>query len=423
MDQFQTNHEEVKETKKSSWKSVSSPFIITLLMAVAFSFGLVTSVLISDEPKSSEEVLRETQNELADIFGENEEINVELFTEVWDLVHNEYLDKNNINDVDLFYGALGGMIAALGDPHTVFLTPQITEDFTQELEGSFFGIGAEIGKKNGNIVVVAPLPDTPADRVGLKTGDKILAVDDKDVSGLSVTQAVHLIRGEKGEPVVLTILTKEDDIAKDVTIIREKIDIPSVVYSLEDDIAVITITHFNNDTPDKFTNVAQKVLRDNPQGVILDLRNNPGGFLNVAVEIASSWLDPEQVVVRETYSDKRNDVNHTAVKRVSLADFDTIVLVNEGSASASEIVAGALQDYDIAKLVGQTTFGKGSVQQLIPLQDNSSIKLTVASWLTPKGRTINNLGIGPDYEIDLSVEDYENDLDPQMDKAKELILE
>jgi carboxyl-terminal processing protease len=169
--------------------------------------------------------------------------------------------------------------------------------------------------------------------------------------------------------------------------------------------------------------VAQEVVADNPKGIILDLRNNPGGFLTTSVDITSSWLDEKEPVVRETYSDKRKDKVYKAINTVSLAHFKTIVLVNEGSASASEILAGALQDYEEATIVGEVTFGKGSVQQLLPLDDDSSIKITVAKWLTPKGRTIEGEGVTPDIEIELTYEDYNNDVDPQMERAKELIFE
>jgi len=323
----------------------------------------------------------------------------------------------------LFYGAVSGMVYALGDSHSVFLNPEITDEFTRELNGSFYGIGIEIGKRKGYLVVISPLADSPAERAGLKPGDKILAVDNYDLTDASVDEAVTLIRGDRGSDVTLMILSKNETSTKEVTITRDKIDIPSVEYNLEDDIAIIKITDFNNDTGDRFIKAAQKVLRDNPRGIILDLRNNPGGYLSTAVEIASSWLEPGQVVVRESFSDKHKDKSYEALVKDSLANFKTIVLVNDGSASASEIVAGALQDYGQATIVGETTFGKGSVQQLISLEDGSSVKLTTADWLTPNGRTIENQGITPDIEINLTIEDYENDLDPQMDKAKELIFE
>jgi len=232
-----------------------------------------------------------------------------------------------------------------------------------------------------------------------------------------------MIRGEKGAEVILTVVSKNDTTPKEIKIIRGKIEIPSVVYTLEDEIATIQITSFNSDTDNRFTKIAQQVLRDNPKGVILDLRNNPGGFLDVAVDIAGSWLESGDVVVREVFSDQRDNQDYKTMNKVDLSGFKTVILINEGSASASEILAGALQDYEKAQLIGETTFGKGSVQQLFELEDGSSIKLTVANWLTPKGRTIEEQGIEPDILVEYTIEDYENDLDPQLDRAKQLILE
>ncbi|MBT4849876.1 S41 family peptidase [Candidatus Parcubacteria bacterium] len=424
MDQFSTNSEQPIETKKPWWEKLAKFYALVMLLTAAFIFGL-TMATFSDEnpPQSSADVIKQTTNELVELFGNNDEIDIDLFEQVWDIIHDDFYDKSEIDDRALFYGALTGMVDALGDPHSIFLNPELTDDFTQGLEGTFFGIGAEIGRKNDQLVVVAPLADTPAERAGLKPGDWILFIDDIDTTNMSTGEAVYHIRGELGTPVVLTILSPDSVETKEITIVRQKIDVPSVTYRLEDEIAIIEITHFNSDTTDRFTNVAQEVVADNPKGIILDLRNNPGGFLTTSVDITSSWLDEKEPVVRETYSDKRKDKVYKAINTVSLAHFKTIVLVNEGSASASEILAGALQDYEEATIVGEVTFGKGSVQQLLPLDDDSSIKITVAKWLTPKGRTIEGEGVTPDIEIELTYEDYNNDVDPQMERAKELIFE
>jgi carboxyl-terminal processing protease len=422
MDQFKTSDNITPEIKKPWWSRITKVYGYILLLVVAFAVGVAVTTYNS-VPQTPLEIVQNTTSELADLFGNNEEVDIDLFREVWDVLHEEYLDKNNINDQDLFYGAIAGMVNALGDPHSLFFDPEITDEFTQELQGSFEGIGAEIGNKDGFLVIIAPLADTPADKAGLRPGDKILAIDGDDASGISVDKAVNLIRGEKGTEVILTILSEDEVTTKDITITRGKIDIPSVIYTLEDDIAIIEITHFNSDTENRFDKTVQKVLNDNPRGIILDLRNNPGGYLDTSVQIASHWLEPNTVVVRETFSDKRNDKDYRASNKASIAQFKTVVLVNQGSASASEIVAGALQDYDLAELVGYTTFGKGSVQTLIPMNDGSSVKITVAKWLTPNGRTIEEEGIIPDYEVDYTFEDYNQDIDPQLDKAKELIFE
>jgi len=422
MDQFSNNNQFVDSDKKSFWKKTAKVYAGIFLLAAFFVAGMATGTQYR-EPQSSDQVIAKTSKELKSIFSDNNDIDTSLFEEVWNLLHKEYLDKSTINDQDLFYGAISGMVDALGDPHSMFFDPKLTKEFNQELNGSFFGIGAEIGVRDGVLVIVAPLPDTPAEKAGLKAGDRILAVDGKDMAGISSSEAVTYIRGEKGTEVELTILAKNSETSKKIKIVRDKIDIPSVVYKTEDNIAIVQITGFNDDTDERFAKVAQQIVSDNPKGIIVDLRNNPGGYLSTAVEIASYWVEPSQVVVRETFSDKRKDQEYKANKKNSLAHFKTVVLVNEGSASASEILAGALQDYKLADIVGMTTFGKGSVQQLMNLKDKSSVKLTVARWLTPNGRTIEGEGIAPDYEIDLTLDDYQNDFDPQLDKAKELIFE
>ncbi len=425
MDQFKTNIPSLEEDRKPWYKNTTR--VYTLLFFFIFSLSmLMIGIFIGmnqGKIQTPEQIKETTVSELESVFLDNKEIDLELFKDVWNIIHEDYLYKNEVNDQDVFYGILAGMVYAVDDPHSLFLTPDITEDFTQELNGSFYGIGAEIGIKNGNLLIIAPLSDTPAERSGLQPRDKILAIDGLDTSGMSVDEAVTLIRGDKGTEVILTILSQDSNTSKEVSIIRGKIDIPSVKYTLEEDIGIIEIIHFNSDTKDRFTKVAQKALNDNPQGIILDLRNNPGGYLDVAVDIASSWLEENQVVLRETFADKRNDITYTASQELDLSNFKTIVLVNEGSASASEILAGALQDYNKAEIVGMNTFGKGSVQQLITLNNGSSVKITVAKWLTPNGRSIEEEGIIPDIEVDLTLEEYNNDIDPQLEKAKELIFE
>ncbi|MFA6308078.1 MAG: S41 family peptidase [Patescibacteria group bacterium] len=425
MDQFSNNNQFLdtnNKEKKSWWNKTLKLYTYIFLLFAVFVLGIASGNQYR-EPQNSEQVIEKTSAELKNIFSNKNNIDISLFEEVWNLLHNEYLDKASIDDQDLFYGAVAGMVRALDDPHSMFFDPKITKEFTQELDGKFFGIGAEIGIRDGFLVVIAPLADTPAEQAGLKPGDRILAVDDKDMTGISSSEAVTYIRGDKGTEVILTILSKDSEVAKKVSIIRNEINVPSVIYKIEDDIAIVEITNFNDDTNERFSKIAQQIINDNPSGIIIDLRNNPGGYLTTAVDIASYWLEPQQVVVRETFSNKQNDKDYKASNKNSLAHFKTVVLVNEGSASASEIVAGALQDYNLAKIVGMTTFGKGSVQELINLKDDSSVKLTVARWLTPNGRTIEGQGIVPDYEVDFTLEDYENELDPQLNKAKELIFE
>jgi len=410
----------VHKKKKKSWsKRLVHVYVFFFLILLGFIAGLVTNGV--SQRNADTNVIEATAKEVTSIFSNLENADPAMFNEAWEVLHSYYFKRSQISETDLFYGAIKGMVNAIDDPYTMFFKPEVAAEFTRELNGTFFGIGAEIGRKDGNLVIIAPLLNTPAEKAGLQPGDRIYAVDGVDTSLLSIDQVVNLIRGDKGKVVVLTVVSKNETTSKDISVIRDKIEIPSVIYKLEDDIADIEITNFNSDTDDRFTKVAQQVLRDNPKGIILDLRNNPGGFLDVAVDIAGSWLKPGQVVLREIFSDQRENQDYKTGKEIDLSAFKTVILANEGSASASEILAGALQDYKKAQIVGEITFGKGSVQQLFDLKDGSAIKITVANWLTPNGRVIDKQGIQPDIEVEYTIDDYENDLDPQMEKARELI--
>jgi len=333
----------------------------------------------------------------ADASQKIKDVNFNLYWDVWNKLQEKFIGKP-IKDENLFYGSLEGLVAATGDPYTVFLKPQKAERFNQDLSGSFFGIGAELGMKKDFITIVAPLPDSPAERAGLKSGDKILAVDGKETYGWSLDEAVNKIRGPKGTEVKLLILSNNSSTPKEVKIIRDVIKVKSVIWEMkEGGVAYIKISSFNEDTSSAFDKSVREVLVKNPSSLILDLRNNPGGFLDVAVRVASEWI-PEGAIVEEKFSDGHSE-KYVSSGKHRLKDLKTWVLVNGGSASASEIVAGALQDYGKAVLVGEKTFGKGSVQDYEQLSDGSALKITVAEWLTPKGRHINNNGIEPDKKM------------------------
>jgi carboxyl-terminal processing protease len=348
----------------------------------------------------------------------SKDINFNLFWDVWNVAKNDYVHQP-VRDTELFYGALAGIISSLGDPYSVFFDPETAADFKQELEGTFSGIGAELGIKKNQLAIIAPLPDTPAERAGLKAGDQILAIDGRDTTDMALDYAVSIIRGEKGTDVTLSVWREGWDKMKDFKITRDKIEVASVKWEMKKDIAYIEINHFNEDTSRRFNQAVMDLLAKTPKGIILDLRNNPGGFLNTAVEIAGEWILNDVVVIEQKDDGKKNEERSEGLAR--LQNLKTVVLVNQGSASASEIVAGALQDYGKATLVGEKTFGKGSVQNLEPLPDGSAVKITVAEWLTPKGRLIDKEGIVPDIEISLTEEDYSADRDPQLDKAIEII--
>lgn len=346
----------------------------------------------------------------------SEDVEFLLFWDLWKTLKEKYYQKP-INDKDLFYGAMTGLAASLGDPYTNFFPPKVAEEFEQSLAGKFEGIGAEIGLKDDRVQVVAPLPDTPAERAGLLAGDIITAIDGKDTAGMSVEEAVTMIRGEKGTTVVLMIARAgSKNPPFEVPIVRDEIQIKSVrTKDASDGIFVIEVTHFNGDTRDGFDKAVDQALAKGAKGIILDLRNNPGGFLDMALSMAGEWVG-DQVIVKERRQGEIVEVlRGTGRKRLS--GIPTVVLVNQGSASASEIVAGALQDYHQATIVGMQTFGKGSVQDYENFVDGSGVKITIAEWLTPDEHTINKTGLTPDVVVDRSIEDYEANRDPQFDRA------
>lgn len=316
---------------------------------------------------------------------------------------------------DLINGLKKGLANSTGNPYTEYLTDDEASDFDSELNGEFSGIGAELSKENNQIVVVAPISGFPADKAGLRPKDAIIAIDDESTYNMSVTDAVKKIRGEPGTKVVLTISRGEQ--TKDYEIIREDIVIPSVEYKVIDNkIGYIKISRFADDTAELAKKAANELKQQNVKGVVLDLRGNPGGLLDASVAVASQWLDAgDQVVVEKRGSEVIK--THLASGENPLKGVPAVVLIDEGSASASEILAGALKDNQAASLVGTDSYGKGSVQQLIPLNNGGVIKITIARWYTPNGRNIDKEGIAPDKKIDRSISDIKNDKDPQLDAA------
>ncbi len=351
-------------------------------------------------------------------------VDYQLLWDAINTVNEKYIDKP-VDSQKVLYGAVKGAVQATGDPYTDFFEPKDLESFKTELKGSFDGIGAEVGKKNGQIVIVAPLDESPAERAGLLAKDIILQVDGKSTADWSVEQAVSVIRGKKGTEVTLTIYREGKDKPFDVTITRDKIEVKSAKVKYEEKdgkkIAVISLTRFGDDTQNLFNQIVSDVLKQNVSGIVLDLRNNPGGYLQTSVELASNWVDSGKVVVTEARSQGDNEV-YNASGASRLKDIKTVVLINGGSASASEILAGALHDYGIVKLIGEKSFGKGSVQELVELKGGSAVKVTVAKWITPSGKNLNKEGLVPDIEVKLTEEDVTTGKDPQMEKAMEEIV-
>lgn len=342
------------------------------------------------------------------------------FWNIWNLTKEKFY-KQPVSDKDLYYGALKGLVSGLHDPYSVYFDPDEARKFNEDLNESFVGIGAQIGIKGERLTVVAPLDDSPAQKAGLLPGDWIVSIDKLETLGMSVEEAVSKIRGEAGTEVVLQISRKGLDLLKEIKIIRQKITVDSVKWKIEDgDLMVISISTFNGDTASLFTSAIQEALSKNVKGIVLDLRSNPGGLLTSAVDVASAWVGYEPIVSEKGQS-ASNVINGVTAPR--LHGIPTVVLVDGGSASASEIVAGALQDYGYAKLIGTTTFGKGSVQDYQELPDGSAIKVTTAEWFTPKGKNINKTGIEPDIKVEFDLEAYKkNEHDNQKQTAREVLL-
>lgn len=392
-------------------------FVFILAILITFIFGAIFGLAYSQDLTDFINI-----NNRGLVFNKNQKHNyanvdfAELF-QLWEVIEKKYVNKNDLTEAQLFYGALAGSVASLNDPYSIFLNPELAEEFAMELTGSFEGIGAEIGIKNDMLTVISALPNTPADKAGLISQDVILAIDNQDTASLSLDQAINLIRGKSGTTVTLTIKRPNEEKLIELKITRSKIEIESVKWKMiSNNIAYLEIISFNEDTSAEFKKAINQVLINNPKGIILDLRNNPGGYLDTAINIASYWIE-DGVVVKEKYNEAEKDNEYQAQGNAKLKNFKTAVLINGGSASASEIVAGALQDYKLAYLIGETTFGKGTIQDLTTFDDGSALKLTIAYWLTPNDNMIEGEGIKPDQEVELTKDDYSNDLDPQLDEA------
>lgn len=348
--------------------------------------------------------------------GEPKDVDFSLFWDAWDVVKSKFLGK--LDQQKMVYGAISGMLQSLGDPYTVFMSPDEAKQFNADLKGEFDGIGAEIEAKDGYLIIVAPLSGSPAEHAGLKAKDAILKIDGNDVTEMTFYEAINKIRGPKGSTVTLTIVHDGTKESVDIKVTRDTIVVKSVEYEMKGDIAYIKISQFGDDTLDLVKDAVDMAIKKNAKGVVVDLRNNPGGYLQDAIDIISLFIDKDKVAVIEKGKDGVEHPSKTTLQP-KIADKQLVVLVNGGSASASEIFAGAIQDYKRGKLIGEKTFGKGSVQTMEKLKDDAEVKVTIAEWLTPNGRQINKKGIEPDIKVELSSDDKKNGNDPQLDKALE----
>lgn len=350
-----------------------------------------------------------------------EEVDFSILWEAWHKLEENYVNPEDLNRQDMVWGATKGMIDSVGDPYTVFFNPEETKNFLEDVSGEFEGVGMEIGIKNGQLEVVTPLEGTPAEKAGLRPGDRIMEIDGQASLDITVEEAVSLIRGPKGTEVTLTIMREGWNGTKNVTIKRGVIKIPSLEWEVMDgNVAYIKINHFSENVDVDFQDAGFEILKTEADRIIVDLRSNPGGYLQRAQYIAGWFLSRGQIVVIEDFGGGEQKT-YEAKGNLKFTEFPVVVLINGGSASASEILAAALRENRGIQLIGKTSYGKGSVQILERLADNSSLKVTIADWLTPNGNLITGKGLTPDIEVELTEEDYNANRDPQLEKALEII--
>lgn len=356
-----------------------------------------------------------------------QELNFSLFWRVWDTLAAKYFDKSKLNPAAMVYGAIEGMVSAIGDPYTVFLAPSENKVVQEDLNGSFEGIGIQIGFKGTQLAVIAPLPDSPAEKAGVKAGDFIIGIRDEGKNiergtvGISLPEAVQAIRGKAGTKVTLTLLREGEIEPIIVEIARKELNVPTLILTYVGEggaVAHIRLLKFGGETESEWQKTVKEISRKKEvTAVILDVRNNPGGYLQGAVDVASEFLKTDLVVVSEERSDgTKSDFK---VERIGLLlNTPLVVLVNGGSASASEILAGALKDVRGVKLVGEKTFGKGTIQEPLQLEGGSGLHITIARWITPSGFWVNEKGLTPDVVVE---DDPDTEEDEQLEKAIELL--
>lgn len=411
------------EKNNNSSSNLSNRFIfIFALMVVMITGSFFVGVAIGSEQHEPEVI------EVTDLDNTEEEkpdsVDFSIFWKTWKALEENHIKGTEVSAQDRVWSAVKGLTYAYDDPHTVFMPPQESKDFETEISGQFEGVGMEIGERDDVLTVVAPLKGTPAYKAGVQAGDKIIEIDGETTNEMSIDQAVKLIRGEKGTEVVLTLVRDGEDEPLEIPITRGVIDIPTIETEMRDDgIFVIKLFNFAGKSISKYEKAMSEFKESGSDKLILDLRNNPGGYLQASVEVASYFLPAGEIILKENFSDEREvkvyrSKGYSGIKK----DTEVVVLINQGSASASEIVAGALSDHGVATTVGFTTFGKGSVQEVMKLTPDTSLKVTIAEWLTPEGHSFEGVGIEPDVEIEVTREDFEQGIDPQLNEAVEILL-
>lgn len=393
------------------YKKVSFNVLVLVVICTVFGVGYMVGSASLSQARSS------TETDFSDV-------NLSTFWKVWHTLDEKYPDAKNVSTEDRVWGAISGLVDSVNDPYTMFFNPKEAEEFQTSIKGEFSGVGMEIGIRNKVLTVISPLKDSPAFKAGILAGDKILKIDDTSTEGMSTEKAIGLIRGEKGSTVHLTLLRGEELTMLEFDLVRDTIVVPPLETEIKDGVFVINFYSFTENSEVEFAKAMKEFSRSSTRKMIIDLRGNPGGYLDSAIDVASWFVEQgEPVVIEEFGNNKEETIYRSKGYTMTKKPSKIIVLVDGGSASASEILAGALSEYGIATLVGEKTYGKGSVQEVVPFGDDSALKVTVAKWLTPKRHSISEQGLEPDVKVESPKDEEESDKknDPQYDKALELL--
>ena len=349
------------------------------------------------------------------------------FWKAWNIINEKYVPasttEKTVSNEEKLYGAIQGLASSLGDPYTVFFPPVEAELFESDIRGNFEGVGMEVLAQDGAITVIAPLKDSPAFRAGILAGDRIIKIDDRETSSLTTEEAVQIIRGPRGTAVTVTVVRANVKEPFDIRLVRDVINIPVInTSSPAPRVFKIDLYSFSASSPNLFRQALREFITSGNDRLILDLRGNPGGYLEAAIDMASWFLPSSKVVVREDFGGRKEEKTYRSRGYDIFNDnLKFVILIDKGSASASEILAGALAEHGRAILVGETTFGKGSVQELVDITNDTSLKVTVARWLTPNGNSISETGVKPHHEVLRTPADREAGRDPQLEKALEIL--
>ncbi len=410
----------VRQQRERAWRVFAGIALVTVLVVVSFAAGMGVMWVIG--PQVREAVASAESKPDANTTAPSREDQVALLRQVWSILDQEYVDPEALDQEKMGYGAVSGLVSAIGDPHTSFVEPKPAAILNEDMQGSFEGIGETENMIEGKVVVVRPLPNSPAIQAGLVEGDIILEVDDVSLEGKTLIEAITLIRGPKGTTVKL--LVQREGVAEPFTVevTRDKVELLTVESRmLDNNIAYLSLSEFNAVSEQKVHEALQELLKNDPRGLVFDLRGNPGGYLQMSVEIAGEFLPRDALVLTDRERDKPE--KEFRVRGNGLAtDIPLVVLVNGNSASASEIVAGAIRDHKRGVLIGEKTYGKGSVQNTHALDDGSSLRVTIAKWYLPNGDNLDGNGITPDIEVPLTPEDLAAQRDPQLDRAVAYLL-